>query len=181
MSRSIPSRQRYKGADSNTNSGTLNRDCGEAQSIARPVTQSGSYIEKLKPQEPDELGYPSMTCYNKNYGDASVKLFKNTEGDQLEFLSHQRNIYNIESLDSLGASKGPNRSLEYQGMDTLSNTETLAIGSTMSDHKFQTESSSENIQKQSSNINKNSKNEQFDYILTEKHVSPPSAFVDRVG
>ncbi|EDW64533.2 uncharacterized protein Dvir_GJ22003 [Drosophila virilis] len=181
MSRSIPSRQRYKGADSNTNNGTLNRDCGEAQSISRPVTQSGSYIEKLKTQEPDQVACPSITCYNKNYGDASVKLFKNTDGNQLEFLSHQHNIYNIEPLDSLGASKGPNRSLEYQGMDTLSNTETLAIGSTMSDHKFQTESSSENIQKQCSNINKNSKNEQFDYILTEKHVSPPSAFVDRVG
>lgn len=168
MSRSVSSR-RFKSADSGTNISTLNRDCGEAKAISRPTAQSGSNNEKLRTQEAEDLGYKI------NYADTNIKLFATTEGDQIEFLTHQRNIYSIDSVSGI-----PNRSHEYHCMDTLSNTETLAIGSTMSDHKFQMENT-DNLPNPSCNLTKISKTEQLDYTLTEKHVSPPSAFVDRVG
>lgn len=160
MSRSVPS------------CGTLNRDCGEAKFISRRIAQSDSCNEKLKPRESDEFGY------RKKFVDTNIKLFASTEGDQLDFLTHRRNIYSIESVsDSLGIT---NRLHEYNCMDTLSNTETLAIGSTMSDHKFQMENT-ESLSKPSSSLTKIIKTEQLDYILTEKRVSPPFAFVDKVG
>lgn len=172
MSRSVSSCQRLKSTDSGNKCGTLNRDCGEAKFISRQPAQSGSCNEKLMPHESDEFGY------RQKFVDTNIKLFAPTEGDQFDFLTHRRNIYSIESVsDSLGISK---RTHEYNCMDTLSNTETLAIGSTMSDHKFQMEST-ESVSKPSSSLTKIAKTEQLDYILTAKRVSPPSAFVDRVG
>ncbi|XP_030245645.1 Down syndrome cell adhesion molecule-like protein Dscam2 isoform X2 [Drosophila navojoa] len=170
MSRSVPSCQRLKSADSGVNCGTLKRDCGEAKIISRQTVQSDSCNEKLKLRESDEFGY------RQKFVDTNKELFAPSEGDHFDFSTHRRNIYSIESVsDSLGIT---NSSHDYNCMDTLSNTETLAIGSTMSDHKFQMENT-ESLSKPS--LTKITKAEQLDYILTEKRVSPPSAFVDRVG
>ncbi|XP_060644681.1 cell adhesion molecule Dscam2-like [Drosophila nasuta] len=164
LSRSVSGRQRYKSADNNANSGTLNRDCGEAnKGITRPIAQPGAYIEKLKPQRnADQHGcISSITCYNKGYGDKNAKLINRGGstggGDQLELIGSHRHIYSIEPM-------------ELMAMESLSNSETLAMGSTMMDNnQYQMENSLENI----SNCS--------DHILNEKHVSPPSAFIDRIG
>ncbi|KAL7739018.1 hypothetical protein ACLKA6_001928 [Drosophila palustris] len=189
LSRNISGRQRFKSADSNANSNTLNRDCGENKVITRPIAQSGSYIEKLKVQQqqqqqqqrnPDQHGcISSITCYNKSYGDKSPKILMNNRGDQqLELISSHRRIYSIEPLELLEANS---RHLEYNAMETLSNAETLAMGTTMIDNnKYQMENSLENIPS-CSILQKIQKTDQIDHILNDKHVSPPSAFIDRIG
>lgn len=170
----LSSCERFKSSINNTNNSAIGCDYGEKTSVPRPIAPTPKHIEKLKPEQKEQFAHMSTS----RNGTLSMK----TNDDQLEFIRHHGHIYSIEPHHFVDVSKESNKSPNYNTMETLSNVETLAIGSTMIDHKFQMGNSSQNISPDCNNIlRKNHNSEQSKNIHSKNRVSPPSAFIDRVG
>lgn len=170
----ISSCERFKGPINNTNNSTIGSDHGEKTSIPRTIAPTPKHIEKLKPEQKDQFAHISSS----RNGTLSMK----TNNEHLEFIRHHGHIYSIEPHHFVDVSKESSKSSNYNTMETLSNVETLAIGSTMIDHKYQMENSSQNISSDCNNILRKPHNsEQSKNIHSKNRVSPPSAFIDRIG
>lgn len=132
----------------------------------------------------------SLACHNKSYGDfltitprrkgkllgGSAKTGVMGEGHD----NYRHHLpHSIEPLHLLGI---PNDNMstffDYRAMETLSNADTLAIGSTMAGHLYPSKIA--NSTKNQTSITGQVPDE-YHHIISEKNLSPPSAFCDNIS
>uniref|UniRef100_A0A1A9WXF2 Down syndrome cell adhesion molecule n=1 Tax=Glossina brevipalpis TaxID=37001 RepID=A0A1A9WXF2_9MUSC len=142
----------------------------------------------------------SLACHNKSYGDFLTitprrkgKLLNNqtdnvkhiTPSGIVEAPDNYRHHlpHSIEPLHLLGI---PNENMstffDYRAMETLSNADTLAIGSTMATHLYPNKSKagyemSSSLASQTTTAVP----DEYQHIISEKNLSPPSAFCDNIS
>lgn len=130
----------------------------------------------------------SLACHNKSYGDFLTitprrkgKLLSGDSktgviGDGHDNYRHHL-PHSIEPLHLLGI---PNDNMstffDYRAMETLSNADTLAIGSTMASHLYPSKFKNKNQLPTTANVP-----EEYQHIINEKNLSPPSAFCDNIS
>uniref|UniRef100_A0A1B0BQH6 Down syndrome cell adhesion molecule n=1 Tax=Glossina palpalis gambiensis TaxID=67801 RepID=A0A1B0BQH6_9MUSC len=141
-----------------------------------------------------------LACHNKSYGDFLTitprrkgKLLGNqtdnvkhiTPSGMMEAPDNYRHHlpHSIEPLHLLGI---PNENMstffDYRAMETLSNADTLAIGSTMATHLYPNKSkagyeTSSTLASQTTTAVP----DEYQHIISEKNLSPPSAFCDNIS
>ncbi|KAI9578570.1 hypothetical protein GQX74_009144 [Glossina fuscipes] len=141
-----------------------------------------------------------LACHNKSYGDFLTitprrkgKLLGNqtdnvkhiTPSGMMEAPDNYRHHlpHSIEPLHLLGI---PNENMstffDYRAMETLSNADTLAIGSTMATHLYPNKSKAgyETSSTLASQTN-TAVPDEYQHIISEKNLSPPSAFCDNIS
>lgn len=135
----------------------------------------------------------SLACHNKSYGDFLTitprRKGKLLGGDVKAGEGHDNYRHHlphsIEPLHLLGI---PNDNMstffDYRAMETLSNADTLAIGSTMAGHLYPSKIA-HNKQQYDAAKNKTSATalvpDEYHHIISEKNLSPPSAFCDNIS
>lgn len=139
----------------------------------------------------------SLACHNKSYGDFLTitprRKGKLLGGDGKTGVAGEGHDnyrhhlpHSIEPLHLLGI---PNDNMstffDYRAMETLSNADTLAIGSTMAGHLYPSKIGNN---KQQFEASKNQKSlvtaqvpDEYHHIISEKNLSPPSAFCDNIS
>lgn len=139
----------------------------------------------------------SLACHNKSYGDFLTitprrkgKLLS-SNGDSKHGIAGEGHDnyrhhlpHSIEPLHLLGI---PNDNMstffDYRAMETLSNADTLAIGSTMAGHLYPSKGSKQ--QHDASKLGPTAISAQvpdeYHHIISEKNLSPPSAFCDNIS
>lgn len=168
----------------------------------------GSSADPLRPERKQHQKQrnllPALTaCHNKSYGDFLTitprrkgKLLANV-GDKTHHGGvpppdsyHHHLPHSIEPLHLLGI---PNDNMstffDYRAMETLSNADTLAIGSTMAGgggHYNKHSNKPIYSTGMAASINTNTYGtttmpDDFQHILNEKNLSPPSAFSDSIA
>uniref|UniRef100_A0A1I8PJY9 Down syndrome cell adhesion molecule-like protein Dscam2 n=1 Tax=Stomoxys calcitrans TaxID=35570 RepID=A0A1I8PJY9_STOCA len=185
--------------------------CPSNSMLSPHIVQSGSYVEILKQatnHAPSQLlpshdriltntkdsinSAASLACHNKSYGDFLTitprrkgKLLS-TSADHKKVTGEEHDNYrhhlphSIEPLHLLGI---PNDNMstffDYRAMETLSNADTLAIGSTMAGHLYPSKGSKQSVQSTATTDRHIA--DEFHHIISEKNLSPPSAFCDNIS
>ncbi|KAI8119254.1 hypothetical protein CVS40_9264 [Lucilia cuprina] len=170
----------------------------QAAAAAAQATSATSQHERLMShvKNPLNSAAASLACHNKSYGDFLTitprRKGKLLGGDGKSGVvgeghdNYRHHLpHSIEPLHLLGI---PNDNMstffDYRAMETLSNADTLAIGSTMSGHLYPSKLTSNKQQydaaKTQSSVTAQVPDE-YHHIISEKNLSPPSAFCDNIS